>query len=191
MISTLQRHALPVTVAGYVLLLLPPARHLLESRMTLQMLVQIPLLVVVGYLLRDAIPPRVTARIDQWNHQGVTGLVLASLAGLFWMLPRSLDAAVGETSVEAAKFISVPLLIGLPMGLSWPRMGFVVRGVFLVELIATWFRLGWLYMVSPIRLCNSFLLDDQQQSGTIMMVIGAAILLYVIAKLMWGHIDSR
>lgn len=191
MIPALQRHAIPVAVAGYVLLLLPPTRQLLESRMTLQMLVQIPLLVVVGYLLRDAIPCRMTARIDQWNHQGVTGLVLASLAGLFWMLPRSLDAAVSEASMEAAKFISVPLLIGLPMGLSWPRMGFVVRGVFLVELIATCFRLGWLYMVSPIRLCNRFLLDDQQQSGTIMMTVGSAILLYVIAKLMWGHIDPR
>lgn len=191
MIHALRHRAIPIATIGYVLLLLPPLRHLLESRMFLQMLVQMPLLVVIGYLLRGGIPRRLAAIIDPWNGQGITGLLLASLTGMFWMLPRSLDAAVGEASMEAAKFISIPLLIGLPIGLGWPRAGFVVRGVFLAELIATCFRLGWLYMVSPIRLCNSFLLGDQQRSGTYMMVIGAAILLYVISKLMWGRIDSR
>ena len=128
MIDVLPRRTVLIALVGYAVLLLPPLRHLLESRMGLQMLVQIPLLVVIGYLLRGGIPRRVVAVIDRWNGQGITGLLLASLAGLFWMLPRSLDAAVGEASMEVAKFISVPLLIGLPMGLSWPRAGFKSSG---------------------------------------------------------------
>jgi hypothetical protein len=89
-----------------------------------------------------------------------------------------------------AKFASVPLLIGLPLGLGWPQMGFVVRGVFLLELIATFFRLGWLYLVSPLRLCNNYLLDDQQRAGQYMLVIGGVILACVLAKLLWGRFNS-
>jgi hypothetical protein len=173
----------------YLVLRLPPATHVLAGGMTLQMLVQIPLLVAAGYLLRDAVPRRFAAIAGRWNHQGVSGLVLATLSGMFWMLPRSLDAATIEPWMAAAKFISVPLLVGLPMGLSWPRMGFIVRGVFLLELIATFYRLGWLYLVSPERLCNNFLLDDQQRSGRYMLVTGTIVLLYVAGKLMWGRFD--
>jgi len=106
------------------------------------------------------------------------------------MLPRSLDAAVSLPWMAFAKFASVPLLIGLPLGLGWPRMGFVVRGVFLLELIATFFRLGWLYLVSPVRLCNNYLLDDQQRAGETMLVIGSVILAGVLAKLLWGRFNS-
>ncbi|MGH8270643.1 MAG: hypothetical protein ACRET5_11520 [Steroidobacteraceae bacterium] len=185
------RHLAPkMAVIVFLGLLLPPARHALQASMTAQMLVQIPLLTVVGYLLRNAVPEGVSAIIGRWNHLGISGLVLASLAGACWMLPRSLDAAVTEPWVEAAKLISVPLLIGLPFGLSWPRMDFVVRGVFLTELIASFFRLGWLYRVSPVRLCNSYLLGDQQRLGNYMLAAGVALLIGVVGMLLWGRFDS-
>ncbi len=184
------RLAPKVAVIVFLGLLLPPARHALQASMTAQMLVQIPLLAAVGYLLRDAVPEVMSAIIDRWNHLGISGLVLASLAAACWMLPRSLDAAVTEPWVEAAKFISVPLLIGLPFGLSWPRMDFVVRGVFLAELIASFFRLGWLYRVSPVRLCNNYLLGDQQRLGNYMLAAGVALLIGVVGMLLWGRFDS-
>ncbi|CAM5540770.1 hypothetical protein [Rhodanobacter lindaniclasticus] len=187
------RHSRLAVVAAVVLfasLLLPPARAWLEASMSLQMLVQIPLLIGIGCLLGGALPERLDASIARWNRHGISSLVLASLAGMFWMLPRSLDAAIGEPWMAVAKFASVPLLIGLPLRLGWPRMGFVVRGVFLLELIATFFRLGWLYLVSPIRLCNNYLLDDQQRAGIAMLVIGGVILTGVLAKMLWGHFDA-
>ncbi|MBQ4854050.1 hypothetical protein IMW82_05130 [Rhodanobacter sp. B2A1Ga4] len=189
MITGLQRPAPAFAALLFAALLLPPSRQLLESRMVLQMLVQIPLLIGVGYLLPAALPPRLDASIARWNYHGITSLVLASLAGMFWMLPRSLDAAVSEAWMAFAKFTSVPLLIGLPLGLGWPRMGFVVRGVFLLELIATFFRLGWLYLVSPVRLCNNYLLDDQQRAGEAMLAIGSLLLAGVAIKLLWGRFD--
>jgi hypothetical protein len=81
----------------------------------------------------------------------------------------------------------VPLLIGLPLSISWPSAGFVVRGVFLVEVIATAFRLGWLYLASPQRLCSNYLLGDQQWLGKIMLGVGAAISLMVAWNLIWGR----
>ena len=183
------RRTAPVAALLFLALALPPVRHALEASMTAQMLVQLPLLAGVGYLLGLALPVRVAASLASWNHRGVTGFVLASLASVFWMLPRLLDASVTEPAVAAIKFLSLPLLVGLPLAQSWPRSSFVVRGVFLLELIATLFRLGWLYLVSPVRLCNNYLIDDQQRLGQILIAVGAILLLWIAWKLLWGRFD--
>ena len=90
----------------------------------------------------------------------------------------------------AAKYLSVPLLIGLPFAVSWPRMGFVVRGVFLAEFVATFFRLGWLYLIAPIRLCNNYALNDQQRLGGYMLAIGSGLLVWLAGKLLSGRFES-
>jgi hypothetical protein len=169
----------------------PALRHALESLMTLQMLVQIPLLVLAGGWLAQGTPGWLDRRLAAWNHQGITGLLLASLTSLVWMLPLALDAALGDPRFTLAKFLSVPLLIGAPVALSWPHAGFVVRGVVLLELTATVFRLGWLYLISPVRLCSSYLLDDQERVGRILLAVGLAIVLMLAWKLMWGRIDPQ
>lgn len=51
------------------------------------------------------------------------------------------------------------------------------------------FRVGWLYLISPVRLCNNYLLDGKQHTGQYMLMIGAVILLWVAIKLLWGHFD--
>ena len=173
-----------------LVLLAPPVRHGLEATMTAQMLVQLPLLAAAGWLLSGAVPPRVLAIVERWSHRGFTGLVLVTVTAAFWMLPRSLDAATSHTLISAAKYLSVPLLIGLPFGVSWPRMGFVVRGIFLVEFVASLFRLGWLYLISPIRLCNNYALSDQQRLGGSMLAIGGGLLVWLAWKLLWGRFES-
>ena len=170
-------------------LALPPMRHFLEATMTLQMLVQIPLLAVAGWWLAAWLPRSRAAVVDAWNRSGISGIVLASLATMVWMLPRMLDAALENPWVALAKFASAPLLIGVPLAISWPRAGFVVRGIVLVEAIATMFRLGWMYLVSPVRLCSNYLLDDQQRLGHLMLAIGVSVILMLAWKLMGGRID--
>lgn len=183
------RHHVRIAALVYLALLVPPMRHLLESSMTTQMLLQIPLLIGVGFLLPQALPARLLNIISGYNHQGITGLLLASVAGAFWMLPLALDASVADPLFVAAKYLSVPLLIGLPLALSWPYMGFIIKGVFMLELTATFFRLGWLYLIWPGRLCNNYLLDDQQRLGQYMLWIGGALVLGIAAKLLWGRFD--
>lgn len=189
---TRKRWPVPVRRAALLVLVLlaPPVRHGLEATMTAQMLVQLPLLAAAGWLLSGAVPPRVLARVERWSHRGFTGLVLVTVTAAFWMLPRSLDAATSHTLISVAKYLSVPLLIGLPFGVSWPRMGFVVRGVFLVEFVASFFRLGWLYLISPIRLCNNYALGDQQRLGGSMLAIGGGLLVWLAWKLLWGRFES-
>ncbi|MGH8687108.1 MAG: hypothetical protein ACREVQ_05305 [Burkholderiales bacterium] len=172
------------------LLALFTLRPLLEASMTAQMLLQIPLLVCVGVVLGHALSTDWGARVAPWNRSGLSGLVLASPAVMFWMLPRSLDAAAREPLMDVAKHLSLPLLAGLPIALSWPRAGFVVRGVFLLELVASCFRLGWLYLISPLRLCNNYALDDQRRLGEWLLVIGVALLAGIAFKLLWGNMSA-
>jgi len=173
----------------WFMLALPPVRDLLEATMTRHMLVQIPLLGLVGWCLAPLLPQALADRLAGWNRSGITGFVLISLAAMIWMLPLALDAALEVPRVTVAKFLSVPLLIGLPLALSWPRAGFVVRGVFLLEVVATMFRLGWLYLASPQRLCSNYLLGDQQQLGKSLLVIGGVISLLMAWKLLWGRFN--
>ncbi len=181
-------------IGGAVLLavsaLVPPVRHALESSMTAQMLGQLPLLVAAGALCAPGVSPALRAGIDRWNQGGIAGLLLASLVAAFWMLPRSLDASTVRPLMALAKFLTVPFLIGLPFALSWPRMGFVLRGIVLAELVATCFRLGWLYRVSPIRLCNNYGLDDQQRLGAFMLALGGGLLTWLGWKVLMGGGDS-
>lgn len=173
-----------------LVMLAPLARHQLEATMSAQMLIQIPLLVAAGWLLAGAVPARVLAGVDAWNHRGITGLVLVTVVAAFWMLPRSLDAATTHPLITVAKYLSVPLLIGVPLAVSWPRTGFVVGGFFLMEFVATFFRLGWLYLISPIRLCNNYALNDQQRLGRYMLAIGVGLLVWLAWKLVWGRFES-
>ena len=179
------------SVAASLVLASPPARGWLESSMSAQMLLQLPLLAAIGVCSASAIPAAVRGALARWDRWGISGLLLASMTSLVWMLPRALDAAVDDVGVAAAKYATVPLLIGLPLALSWGRAGFVLRGVFLAETIATCFRLGWLYRVSPERLCSNYLLDDQQRLGDWLMLIGAVLFLALMGKLLLGRFDFR
>lgn len=177
-----------VGVLLWGVLAIPSTRHLFESSMLLQMLAQLPLLAVAGWLCAPCTPGWLARVLERWNGRGISGLLLASLTGVVWMLPRATDASLVDPQITLAKFLSVPLLIGAPVALSWPKAGFVVRGVVLTEVIATTVRLGWLFLISPDRLCSNYLLDDQQRLGKSLLVIGFAMLLVLIWRLMWGRI---
>lgn len=184
-------HRPPLALVGGVLwlsLLAPPLRAALEATMTAQMLAQLPLLGAAGWMVARAVPPRATRALARWDGGGVPGLLLASLASAVWMVPRMLDSAVNDPWTAVLKFTSVPLLVGAPIALSWPRMGFVARGVFLLEAVASAFRLGWLFLIAPERLCSNYLLGDQRLLGKALLVIGAVACLVIAWRLMWGHV---
>lgn len=98
------------------------------------------------------------------------------LALAFWMLPRSLDMALANPAMEFAKFVSLPLLVGLPLALSWSRLPSIGRGFIAANLVSMLVVLGWLYLVSPMRLCNYYLLDQQRVLGWALLLLAAAVL---------------
>lgn len=136
-------------------------RRPLEADPLTHVLVQLPLLALAGAILA----PGLRFGHGDWNRGGWACLILAAFAMAFWMLPRSIDAALRLAPWEAVKFVSLPLLIGLPLRLGWTRAHPLLRGVLKAQAISMLGVLAFLYTHAPARLCNAYLVEDQYRLG--------------------------
>jgi hypothetical protein len=165
----------------------PPLAGRLESSMVGHMVVQIPLLALSGWLIGCSLIGTPLAAMERAlqgiNGAGVPGLLVATFTALFWMLPRSLDAALLNQAVEVAKFTSAPLLLGLPLSLSWKRLSSPLRGLIWTHVVAMLAVMGWLYRVSPVRLCNNYLVDQQQGLSSVLFAVAVGLSIYWIGRL--------
>ena len=171
-------HAIPRWAGGLMLIGLlaaPASRRLLEAQMATHMLVQIPLLALTGVLFASAIGARMRRSLEPYNEHGLPGMLAVLFASSYWMLPRALDAALDSAAMEVIKFLSLPLLVGLPLALSWPRVGPVGKGFVLANAVSMIGVIGWLYRQSPVRLCNYYLIDQQILLGD--CLLGLALLM--------------
>jgi hypothetical protein len=159
------RHRYLGVAALYLLLASPAARSWLEAGMSGHMLLQMPLLAAIGIVASRLLPPRRQQALLAAAGGAIPCVLSALFASSYWMLPRALDAALAEPLVEAAKFVSLPLLVGLPLGLAWKQLSVIGRGFVWTNLISMLAVLGWLYIAAPVRLCNNYLVDQQGQAG--------------------------
>lgn len=171
----------------WLALVLTPARSLLESSLPGHVLVQIPLLVALGYWLGHSGRERLEPWQRSWNGGGIAGILLTSFTIAFWMLPRWLDASLDDPAIAMAKYLSLPLLAGAPLALSWPRLHPIARAVVKIELIAMLSRLGWLYLISPDRLCNNYLLSGQILLGQAFLALAVVLTLFWLAPVFFGR----
>lgn len=165
-------------------LALPGARRLLESGMTLHMLVQFPLLAGCGFLLAGALPAHWCPRIARWNAHGISGLLAVVLVLGVLMVPRVLDFALTDGRVETAKWLAL-LVGGAALRLSWRPAGLLVQGFFLGNVLPMTAVAGQLYQDSPIRLCNAYLLGDQVRLGQALVGICIAVAIAWFGQLAW------
>lgn len=177
-----------LAMAGLALLALPPARLLLESSMTLHMLVQFPLLAGAGFLLARAIPATARRRADAWNAHGIAGLLASALVLMVLMIPRVLDLALVDARIEAAKWLAL-LACGAALQVSWQRAGTLVQGFFLGNVLPMMAAAGQLFQDAPVRLCNAYLLDDQVRLGQGLVVLSILAAAAFIAHVMRRFID--
>lgn len=173
---------LPAAGLLLCLLALPAARHWLEASMTRHMLVQFPLLALAGFGLAASLGQRQVARLNRWNGHGVTGLLAAALLVALLMIPRLLDLALVDAWVELAKFLAL-LLCGAAVRLSWQPAGLLVQGFFLGNVLPMTVVVGYLFESSPVRLCNAYLLGDQERLGQGLVWSAAAVALAWFARL--------
>jgi hypothetical protein len=164
------------TASGsWLALWLWPVRNALESDMAVHMAVQVPILIALGALLAVVVchhEPRWLADAD-WL--GIPGIVAVVLGTSFWMLPRALDGAVAGPMFDLVKFLSLPLLVGLPLGLSWRRMPPLGRAFIWANFIPKLGTIGGLYLAAPTRLCAYYRLDQQASAGWVLIAIAVAL----------------
>ena len=163
--------------AGVALLavsMLPPLRQTLESSMSLHMLVQYPALMLAGALMAIALPPALALRLSAWNAVGISGLTATALILAVLMIPRVLDLALLDPRVEGAK-VAALLFAGAVLWPSWRAAGLMVQAFFLGSVVPMTIVIATLYQDSPVRLCNAYRIDDQQQLGLGLLWIAGAV----------------
>ncbi|HXD39843.1 MAG TPA: hypothetical protein VN649_04735 [Ramlibacter sp.] len=165
MSATLGRHGRMGTTGLYLLLAAPVVRAWMEATMTGHMLLQIPLLAAIGVVSCHLLPERLQNSLLAAAGGAIPCVLLATFASGYWMLPRALDSALTNPLNEAAKFLSLPLLVGLPLGLAWKRLGIIGRSLVWTNAISMLAVLGWLYVIAPVRVCNNYLVDQQEIAG--------------------------
>lgn len=165
--------ALSIGLLMLVILATPAMRQMLEGDMALHMLLQFPLILLAGWLLARGLPQQARSALQRWNHAGIAGLLMVSLVLMFWMIPRALDMALGDSTMEFWKFLTL-LLAGAALGLSWQVAGMIVRGFFLGNVLPMMMVAGWLYVVAPVRICNAYLTDDQLRAGSGLLALAIA-----------------
>jgi hypothetical protein len=159
------RHGRIGTAMLYLLLASPTVREWMEASMSAHMLLQLPLLAAIGVAACRLLPHRLQDLLLAAAGGAIPCVLLATFASSYWMLPRALDGALTDPLQEAAKFLSLPLLVGLPLGLAWKRLGIIGRSLVWSNAISMLVVLGWLYINAPVRLCNSYLVDQQETAG--------------------------
>lgn len=171
------RHGVAQSCLGLLLLallLLPQARHATESSMTLHMLVQYPALLAAGACLMGPVPQRWQRGLQRANELGIAGLLFVALTMAVLMVPRVLDLALMDPRVEGLKVLALATS-GAALRLSWQRAGTVLQAFFLGNVLPMLAVVGTLIQDSPTRVCNAYLLDDQQRLGTALVGLAAGI----------------
>jgi hypothetical protein len=170
----MNRVATPLALYAFACL----AQFWVAADPVVHVLVQMPLLAAAGF----CIPTRLKL------HHSAIGpvLVLALVTCTIWMLPRSVDAALSQTVWHLAKFVSIPMGLGLALSLSWHRVGPVLRGFLKAQAVSMLLLLGFLYTHAPVRICNSYLIDDQHRLGIGFVYAALGLTLYWIIPAFLG-----
>lgn len=163
---------------GAALLVLAALQGVLERRMALHMVVELPLLFAVGWFSAAVAGARFQKWFDLYNFAGLTGFIAASAIAMFWMLPVSLDLAVLSPVVGTAKVSSL-LLAGAVTRHSVTAARVEVQGFFILNWAWMTGTAGVLYQSAPQRLCTTYLQNDQVIAGIGIVFIA------VIVTLAW------
>ncbi|MEZ5607692.1 MAG: hypothetical protein R3E52_11315 [Burkholderiaceae bacterium] len=169
------------------LLILPPLRHALEAGMWRHMMAQFPLLMLAGALLAAALPVRARDAIARCNAHGIAGLLAVALVLAVGMVPRVLDLALLRPEVEWTKLAAL-LAAGAALRLSWRPAGLVLQFFFLGNVLPMMAVVGSLYVDSPLRLCNAYLLDDQVRLGKWLIGVASVVAVVWLAWVTWQQV---
>lgn len=175
-------------LAGVLLALVWGLEGPLTATMTRHMFVHIPLLLLCGMLFGRALglyADKSSGRLyralrcyRQYDEFGVPGLLLASFAGACWMLPRTLDFVLASGWADFWKFLSL-LIVGMVLYDALCRANVVIKLFFLGNFCWMAAVVGIVYQNNTARLCNYYLLGDQELAGM------GLVALAVVLPLLW------
>lgn len=157
----------------------------LTGTMALHMLVHIPLILVAGALAamaglaarrRSMVSrhSRVLSEYRKYNAHGLPGLLFVTLVMAYWMIPKSLDQVLVSGPADCLKFVGL-FVAGMVLLDSLGRADKVIKLFFLGNFSWMTAIVGLLYQDNPARLCNFYLLGDQELAGRGLVVVAVVL----------------
>ncbi len=153
----------------------PPLRSLIEQSMVWHMIVQMPLLVLGGWLAMGAASDsNLSDRFAAWNRYGLTGFIAAQAIAAFWMLPLAIDRAVVMPTTDLLKVVTLLACGGL-LRHSITRAPLVLQLFFIGYAVSMAVWLGLYFATVDLRLCNAYSLESQHRSGWAIALLGCTL----------------
>ena len=179
--TCLQITALVVSLLA-ISLSVPPLRSLIEQSMFWHMVVQMPLLVLAGWLSMSAWrPSRAPQFMAAWNVYGLNGFFLTFLILAYWMLPSAIDRAVVLPQADVLKLLTL-FAAGALSKHAMDQSPTVLQLFFVTLTVSMLIWLGVYFVATELRLCNAYSLASQVSTGwgliSLGIAVGSAWLLY-------------
>src|SRR5699024_12319336 len=105
------------------------------------------------------------------------------------MFLRAMDEALALWYIELFKFISLPLE-GLFLRDRWWKIKTIGKVFVFLNYLSMFALMGWLYVDSPIQLCNNYLEVEQKKLGGGFLFITVGIILFKIQIAFVDQSDS-
>lgn len=156
-----------------IILVSPPIDNYLDVVMARHVLIQIPSLLLLGYLAG------IKKDTSGFNPYGLSGLIFFTGTIIFWMIPRSLDNAVLFNSIDQIMHLNM-FIAGFFLRSSISLIPFMVKGVYLIQSIAMSTALGVLYLNYPSWVCAVYTIEQQKETGRGLLFISAAVFLLFV-----------
>ncbi|PWU67621.1 hypothetical protein [Gracilibacillus dipsosauri] len=166
----------------FIFLIIPPIARFFESIMILHMHMQMPLFILSGFLMYPFLREKAPNFFLEWNKNGKPGLLLFLLIIVYWTIPRTMDDALQNYLVEWFKFVSLTFFAGIPLRDSWSKVPSSAKQWLFVLILVLFTVMGVLYILSPVQLCNNYLLVEQVTLGWGFITMGICIMIYLIQK---------
>lgn len=157
----------------------------LEADMARHMLVEFPLLMALG----AALAPLADRALSAFDRYGLTGWSAASLVLAYWMIPAALDAALGSSVVNAAKYASL-VAAGAALRSAMRRSPPVLEAFFVGNFAWMAATVGLIYQESPRQLCLNYLVDAQVRAGQGLVAAAIVLGLAFFARVAWMSADT-
>jgi phage shock protein PspC (stress-responsive transcriptional regulator) len=139
------------------------------------MVVQMPLLMLAGWLTMAAWPRHSKPKfMAAWNVYGLNGFFLTFFILAYWMLPSAIDRAVVLPQADVVKLLTL-LAAGALSKHAFDRSPSVLQLFFVALTVSMLIWLGVYFITTELRLCNAYSLASQVSTGWGLIGLGIAI----------------
>lgn len=169
---------------GFGLVSQPVVRAALQASMMSHMFVLVLGVTALGYLAAYGIEKLEFSFEVAWpdfNAMGLSSWLFVLFSLMYWMLPATMDQAVDSNLMSWGRNVNL-LLAGALLRLSLKKAHPFLSLFFAWNLVTMLFIQGHLYLNLPERVCNAYLLGDQENTAKTMILSAAVAGLLLIIK---------